>query len=143
MVKTVTLRRFQEDLINGMSIEAACHKHKVSLAYAFEHISKGVGRPPKPKHRRVKTRKKPGRKKKGKSYTGEPHIQKRDGKFYLRCHVNGKQKCFGTYSTLEDAIKVRTPCMEHGWKKRKIDEYCETLGVERCKGTKRSRRMFH
>ena len=128
--KTKVLKRFQEDLRNGMNISEACTKHNVSLAYAMENMPKKLTKP----------RKKP----KGRApSTGEKYIQFRHGKYFLRKNVRRKMRCFGTYNTLEDAVKVRDYCMEHGWKVKSIDEYCRVLGVERSKETKKSERMFH
>lgn len=106
---------FQTDLKNGLSLEEALLKHNISFKEAVESVP------------RVYTFGK--RKKKVKQ--AEKYIQQRGRNFYLRKTVNGKTKMFGTYYSLEDAIKVREHCEEFGWKQRSIDKYCKLLGVTR------------
>ena len=65
--------------------------------------------------------------------TGEKYICKARGHFHIRKQYNGKQRHYGSYESLEDAIKVRDYCIKHGWKQHSIDEYCSVLGVERCR----------
>ena len=117
----MTLELLQQDLRDGMSIEDACTKYGVS----FKYVVANMPRPFKPRGKR-----KP---KRAKTYTGEKYIQHRDGHYSLRKNIKGRMMFFGTYSSLEDAMKVRDYCIVHGWKQRSIDKYCERLGVERVK----------
>lgn len=142
----IRILEFQQDLKKGLTLDEACRKHKISLDYAFKHmpkkitrskkrnITKKLGRPPKIK-----------RKNHNISYlpVDEKNITERYGKFFLRKRVQGKERVFGTYKTVEDAVKIRDYCDEHGWHRIRIDEYCNILGVERCKGSRRSKEMFH
>ena len=110
---------FQTDLQNGMSIAEALQKNDVSFKEATERLCHS-------KPRRKK-------KKKKQQLRAAKYIQKRDGKYYVRKTVEGRTVMFGTYRTLEDAIKVRDYCIEHGWYQKRIDAICEKLGVERVK----------
>ena len=47
--------------------------------------------------------------------------------------IKKRNKLFGTYSTLEDAIKVRDWFICHRWDNRWVDKACRETGVERCK----------
>lgn len=111
------LRSFQNDLREGMTIQEALMKYNMSLEYAFKKLQH---KSPK------KSRYVPKQKNQTK------YIQERNNHFYLRKAIRKKVKPFGTYSSLEDAVKVRDHCMRHGWKQTKIDEYCKELGVVRC-----------
>jgi len=132
MTSRRVLYAFQDDLRRGMTIAEACTKHGLSFQEAVENMPTTRK---SPKSRKVA--------KNSKCKTVDKNIQKRYGKYFLRKRVNGKERCYGTYSTLEDAQKIREYCNEHGWKKKSIDSYCEILGVERCKGNLRSEKMFH
>lgn len=60
------------------------------------------------------------------------YIMERDGHFYLR--KAGKH--YGTYFTVDDALKVRDYYMTKGWCKEKLDSVCRIVGVERVKPKK-------
>ena len=116
MEMKLKLRRFQEDIRDGMKLEEALHKHQLSLKYAFNNMPKTVV-------------------KRG----GNPtFIAPVGNKFLIRKTVNGSTKHFGTYMTLNEAVKVRDYCERHGWIKENLDKYCEELGVERV--TKKGRK---
>lgn len=148
-----TLQKFQQDLRNGMTLEKACSKHKISLDYAFKHMPKTITKPrkiTKKLGRPRKITKKLGRPRKFERTNNIPYqpvneknITNRYGKYFLRKRINNKERVYGTYNTLEDAIKIRDYCNEHGWYVTRIDEYCEILGIERCKKTKKSKEMYH
>ena len=70
--------------------------------------------------------------KKGYYNTNQRYIGGRSGHYYLRKQVRGKTRMFGTYKTIEDAVRMREHCEKHGWKERSIDQYCKELGIERC-----------
>lgn len=108
------IQRFQDDLKNGLSIEQALRKYNISFREAIDSMPRFYGRKKKRKCR--------GRAK---------YIQQMDNRFHVRKTIKGKTRSFGSYSSLEDAIKLRDYCIEHGWKQRKVDEYCETLGITR------------
>ena len=116
---------FQEDLRKGLSLEEALKKYGISFKRAMELM---------PRHHHK------SKKKHIKWISQAKYIQKRDGRYYLRKTINQKTVQFGTYNTLEDAIKVRDYCVKFGWKQRSIDEYCNILGVERVKSPQSKQR---
>ena len=130
MIKREVLLEFQDDLRGGMTIEEACQKHGVSFREAVIHM------PPRPRP--------PGKKKHYKypQKTVAKHIVFRNGRFHLNRYIKRKSVAFGIYYSLEDAVKVRDYCDEHGWKQRKIDEYCRVLGVVRAQ-SQRSKVRYH
>lgn len=147
MTEDEMLQQFQEDLRKGMTIQEACTKYRISLEYAFKHMPKAKTRKgnrkiPK-KHGRHNILK---RKKSKIPYIAcnEKNITCRYGKYFLRKRIRSKERVYGTYETLEDAVKIRDYCNEHGWYVTRIDEYCEILGVKRCcKTNKKSKEMYH
>ena len=128
---TTKIARFQYDIRNGMTIQDALTKHGLTFLEAFQKTKK-------PKNQKKK------KKKKWVSITEEKYIQSRNNHYYVRKTINGRTRLFGTYKTLEDAVKIRDYCMEHGWKQYSIDKYCEILGIERCKHQNRRRnKRYH
>jgi len=115
----------QADLQKGMSIEEALQKHNLTFKEAFTELDKyKMGRPHKNKKQKLK---------KGAYATGERYIRRTlQGHYYLRKQVRGKMRTFGTYHTLEDAVRMREHCKKYGWKELSIDRYCEELGISRC-----------
>ena len=41
-------------------------------------------------------------------------------------------KEYGSYETLEDAIKVRDYFIYNGWYHKRLDSVCKELGIKRC-----------
>ena len=117
------LTLFQQDLRNGMTIKEALQKHKITLKQAMHKAEKTYKRPKKPKKQKNIDR----------------LITHRNNHYYLRKRVNGKQTVFGTYQTLEDAIRMREYCEKHGWEQKSISRYCQELGIERCRGPNKGR----
>lgn len=107
------LIEFQQDLRNGLTVEEACTKYNIPFNYVFKNMER-INKRQGPNDPQLK------------------YITKRSGHFSVRKTVKGKQIVFGTYSTLEEAIKIREYCEKHGWIKSNIDEYCKILGIERC-----------
>lgn len=135
-----TLKKFQSDLKNGMTLSDACCKHDVTLDYAVGNMGK-MERMVKDKAKPVKSAPKirvSKRKKKVRVLNPSRYIFQRNDTFAVRKRVNGKTKIFGTYSSLEDACAVRDELECIGWKQRQVDNVCERLGVERRKGFKNS-----
>lgn len=96
-----------------MTIEDALTKHGMTFKEAFDGMPKPLTNG-------------------GNTGVGEKFISKHQGKYIIRKRTKGKTRVFGTYDTLEDAVKVRDYIVEHGWYITKLDEYCEACGVERC-----------
>ena len=112
----MTLTEFQQDLRDGMTIHDALVKHELTFNEAVRYLHGYV----KPKQKR-NTRRKTG--------TGEKYITYNQGKYLIKRRVNGKEQYFGRYNTLEDAVKMREYCEEHGWYKHRVKGYREVLGI--------------
>lgn len=104
------------DLRNGVSIDAVCRKYKVSLLALMDIMKDGEGFTYSPSAR--------------KSNTGELYIYKKGNGFYYIRKGGGD---YGIYRTVTDARKVRDYFIYHGWRKSRLDEVCEAVGVERVK----------
>ena len=123
MINVKKLQRFQWDLQDGMTISDACRKHEISFKYACDNM---------PKIQKSKIRPK-----KTSNTFASQYIQHRNGKYHLRKYIPDCKRdksstvMFGTYYSLEDAIRMREHCKKHGWKKRSVDRYCEELGIKR------------
>lgn len=126
MINKHKLQQFQQDLRNGMTLEATLQKHQLTLIEVWTELNRSTaGRPSEKKQYKNNT---------GLDPTGEKHIFKRNGRYTLRKYSRGKTRMYGVYRSMEDAVRVRDYCMEHGWVQRNIDRYCKILDVERCKG---------
>lgn len=125
----MTLTEFQHDLQQGMTIHEALTKYNYTLKYAFNQLQK----------QQKKTKNTRKRKLKNCTYNAGKYIQYRDGHYYLRKTVYSHKKnrrvtrMFGTYQTLEDAIKMREAQKQIGWKVTHVDRLCDELGITRCK----------
>ena len=128
MINTKRLLRIRADLNDGDSISTVCTRYGLS----FKELCDGMPR----MHNKRKM-------KRSKQWTGEQYIQTRDGRFYVRKTIDGVTKLYGTYASLEDAVKVRDYCILHGWKRQRIDEYCRVLGVKRCESSYGKRVRYH
>ena len=122
---------FREDLRSGMSINEACSKYHCSFEEAFKNMSN---------HRRKPKRVKKVKKVKNpiqytpKKYIGCLETGSGDKYYTIRKSIKGTTKVFGTYCSLDDALRVRDELIRIGWKQRSVDAICERLGVERRKG---------
>ena len=112
----MNVKGFQQDLRDGMTISDALIKHQVTFKEAVDSMPRPVTNN---KQRKPVTHK-------------QRYITGRSGHHYLRKQVRGKTRVFGTYKTIEDAVRMREHCEKHGWKERSIDKYCKELGIERC-----------
>ena len=131
----------REDLRAGMSIEDALEKNNCELSYAFRKLQYQQGA-----LKRTTKKKNPTY-----SIGVEQYIQERRGHYYLRKSKKDRRRktkgkyrsmTFGTYSSLEDAIKVREALKEDGWHQKHVDEICERLGIERVKGHPNSKERY-
>ena len=109
----VNVTELHQDM-KTMSITDACTKHCISFKEAVALLSKYNPYPKKTKFVQI----------------DEPHINKYGNRFIIKKSIKGKLQHFGSYKTLEDAIKVRDYMMEHGWDKSKIKEVKQIVGVE-------------
>ena len=128
----MTIFDFQNDLKNGMSISEALQKHNLTFKKAFNMLSHtSVGRPPKPRSEKRRVAK-----------TGEKYIGSHEsGSYFIRRLIDGEWTAFGSYSTLEDAIKIRDMCIKHGWVQSNVDEYCRQAKVIRRWDTKKPEKV--
>ena len=106
------LTQFQEDL-KTMTLDEALTHHNLTLKEAFTTLH----------HKLIYTKKKPNKK--------LQYIQATNGRYYVKKHVNGKVRSFGTYTTYNDAKRLRDHCIKHGWKQTRVDQYCKELGITR------------
>ena len=116
MIRLYDLKQFQDDLKAGMTIEDALKKHQLSFQYVMKHINK------------VKYMEIP------EPSNTTKHIGIQNGKYIVKKSFDGKMRSFGTYLTLEDALKIRECCMIDGWIQTNINRYCREHGIHRCKG---------
>ena len=117
----MNLHLIRQDLLNGMSIEDVCHKHETNLHDLFNTFH-GYQRK-RTNQKNASIRKSP-----------EHHIFIRNNTYAVRKSIKGKQRMFGTYNSLEDAIMIRDTLEAEGWKQRSVDSICERLNIERRKG---------
>ena len=102
----MNIREFQQDLKEGMSIQEACHKHKTTLAKAFNRLHY----------------KKYHRPRLGQGELKQPYITRNGKQFQVKKKTRGKTTHYGNYNTLEEAIRVRDFLLENNWKKSKLKE---------------------
>lgn len=117
---------FQKDLKNGASLEEALTNNNLSLKDAFDYAMK--------EHLKHKTTEK----KRRKYYARvDKHIYKYSRIYYIRRQFpngNGYDNLiFGSYYSVEDAVKIRDCLDKYGWEQKRVDEYCEMTGVTRHK----------
>ena len=123
MINTDTLKAFQNDLRNGMTIEEACTKHNITFKDACREMPGNWNHP------------RTTRQNDGVTYYRKhnlpDYITLNRGRYMLRKKIKRKWVYFGRYKSLEDAIKVRDYMMEHGWNKHLLNSVCRKLGVEK------------
>lgn len=113
MIATKYLQ-FRKDLQNGMTISEGLTKYKITLGEAFNALQYYN----KPKISPTRTN----------EYNIRQNLQ---GHYFIIKWIHGKQTNFGTYTTVEDAVKIRDWFMENGWDKENIDKACTECGVTR------------
>lgn len=104
-------KHIREALLNGDTINQVCHDYDITFHELIQRMS-SYG--PRIKH--------------SMKYTGEQYIMKHHGHYVIR----KKNKYFGTYRSLSDAITVRDWFICHRWDKRWIDRACRECNVVRC-----------
>ena len=91
-----SLYKFRNDLRNGLTIAEACTKHNITFKYAVDNMER-----PYTKNR------KPNRRSKCTSTKASLNIYRiGKGGFTIYKSVNSRSQNFGTYRTLEDAVKI-------------------------------------
>ena len=119
------IKKFQEDLKKGMTIETALKEHNLTFKEAVELC-------PRPFcYQRPKTKKI----KKGETYKSvDRHIKLRNNSYCVTKTFKSKSYWGGSYNTLQDAILVRDFLEEHGWNPVKINEACKKYKINRRRG---------
>ena len=112
--------QIQEKLRNGMSIDEVCKKHHITFKELCDHFH-GYQRNQQNRENLKSTK-------------GEKYILIRNNRYALHKNVKGQTIMFGTYNTLEDAIRMREALTKDGWHQTHVDKLCEELGIERRKG---------
>lgn len=110
-----TIKEFQQDLKNGMTIEDALNKHDLSFKEALSMCPKSNTSKKRQKIDALKNR---GR-----------YIQQQRNWFRVRKNIGGKTVDFGGYKSLEDAIQIRDYLIENGWNVVKRNQACKELGI--------------
>lgn len=117
------MEKFQKDLQNGMTLEAALQKYNLTFKEAVDFTHKPLTRKPK--------RKKNTYTKKNYYEHVEDYISRRADSYHLRKTVNGKMVWGGSYSSLEDARQVRDFLEKEGWNIIKVNEACKKHNIKR------------
>lgn len=96
-----------EDLRKGMSLEDCLIKHNTNLQILFET--------------NLETH----------QTNSHKYIENRGKRFSIKKKINKRTCYFGSYSSLEDAQKVRDELIRTGWQQNKVNRICEYLEVKR------------
>ena len=129
----MTCMEFREDLRNGMTINDALIKHNLSLKNAVDFLQYKQQRP----KNKIKTSRKYMK-------CGERYIMQRgEDSFCIRKNINGKTRMFGTYTSLEDAIRMREALKIDGWHQTHVDSLCEKLRILRKTGHHNCKVRYH
>ena len=120
---------FRNDLWSGMSLCDALTKHETNLHDVFQALQ---NKPQKPKGSKSKV-----------ISSSEPYIFIRNNTFSVRKSTKGKTKMFGTYNSMEDAIRMRDALKRDGWHQTHVDRICEELGIQRRKGFINEKVRYH
>lgn len=126
---------FQQDLLDGMTINDACLKHEISFK---EAVMLAHGQPSR-KTKKVRHKKNH----RGVTVSPAQYIYIRNNTYAVRKSVNGKMKMFGTYNSMEDAIRMRDALKADGWHQTHVDRICEKLGIERRNGHFNCKVRYH
>ena len=109
----MNIQQFKEDMRSGMPIEDVLEKHNVDFSTAWKLMKKSSDP-------RRKINKKKSRSKKHVSKADRKYINRSGKKYYVRKNLKGKTIVFGSYKTLQDAMKVRDCLVKEGWDKSKL-----------------------
>ena len=129
----------REDLKNGMSIEEGLIKHGLSFEDAVYLLQFKQDTDKHPKT--VMVHKKKKRFNYVKSH--EEYIMQRGDTYCVRKTIKKKTRMFGTYNSLEDAVRMRDALKLDGWHQTHVDRLCEELGIVRRKGHPASKVRYH
>ena len=113
----VNISKLTADMRSGRPIEEVLKEHNLDFKSAMALLRKANDPRKKLKKNRYKS-------------TGEKYISKYGNVFMVRRTLNGKLQYFGSYETLEDAIKIRDYLEVHGWYKHRLDTAKRNCGIK-------------
>lgn len=123
----MNVTEFREDLCN-MSLNDALLKHETNLRSAVQLLQN------KPSRQYKKSKVTP---------SPEQYILIRGGICTIRKSVKGRTRIFGSYNSLEDAVRMREALEEDGWHQRHVDRLCDELCIERRTGHINEKVRYH
>jgi hypothetical protein len=134
--------QFRDDLWTGMPLEDALQKNGLSLLAAFNILQykqpygTSPGASPKRQSKKKRRKRKHGQIKRSIHYIkcDEEFIMQRNNTFCVRKYIKGRTRMFGTYDSLEDAIRMREALKEDGWHQTHVDRIAKELGILRRTG---------
>ena len=108
-------KEIRSRMLNGDTIDTICHDYHLS----FSELVQLMSRLGKQKYTDIPS----------KFRTGHLYITYSSSGRYVLRH---KRTYYGSYESLEDAVKVRDWFIRNGWNKRWINRACRLTGVKRC-----------
>ena len=111
----MTSKEIRSRLLHGATIDTICHDYHLT----FSELVQLMSRLGKQKHKDIPS----------KFRTGHIYITySSSGRYILRY----KRVYYGSYESLNDAVKVRNWFIYNRWDKRWLDRACKETGVSRC-----------
>lgn len=121
--------QIRKELQSGTSIDEVCRKHHITFKQLCDHYH-GYGRSQQYRNNlKQKTRHK--------------YIRQTGNRYAIQKNTHKKSKMYGTYDSLEDALKMRDALIEDGWHQTHVDQLCDKLGIERRKGYINEKIRYH
>jgi hypothetical protein len=114
------IKAFQKDLNNGMTITEALQKHNLTFKETCDRLHDERVFPSKYRKQPIIY-----------TPTGIPNIYNINNKYYIKKTIKGKSRIYGSYNTLEDAIRMKQALIKDGWHQTHVDKLCQELGIER------------
>jgi len=106
----MTPSEIQEDLKSGTTIAEVCSKNDITFKELCQMFH--------------------GYAKKGRPLGLPMYICRDKRKYMIRKKIKGKEKYYGTYDTIEDAVKVRNELMKYGWYQSRVPAIRKRLGIK-------------
>ena len=111
----MTSKEIRSKMLNGETIEEVCQEYQITFPELLRKMSKLGNEKRYNKNSTFRT---------GHIYIGKSS----SGKYVVR-----KSKTYyGSFNSLDDAVKVRDWFIRNGWNKRWINRACRLTGVKRC-----------
>ena len=108
----MTPSEIQEQLRSGVTIAQVCHDNEISFGELCQMFH--------------------GYMKKGRPLGLPMYVCQTPNNKYMirRKNTQGKEKYYGTYDTIEDAVKVRNYLIKHGWYQNRVPAIKDKLGIK-------------